>query len=639
MLTAIRQWVVRTMMKVKGETGIVQTMPKKDIVELNTQITAQRLMQNGIDPTTLKNANQVENAIIAIENKQKANLAENIRGGIRDTETAKVFNTAGEELDPNQPIIGGTQPGKKIDQDTFRRLAETNTQRIKQRISDKKVETDAEILARIEKENKEAAERLREKRIKEKMDDINEIEDPENMATGGRAGFKEGLLTVSGVNPTFDMEKKMQEIREAFYALPVKTQKRIGFKKFSEIYAQENFSSGGRAGFKMGRRAFLKLMGGVGAGIGALKSGLLKLAGKEAAPQVVKEVVEQTTKSTPPPYFFELANKIKILGTPGKPTMARQEVHNYKNYELMEDKATGDIRITIEKGDPERIGGNDGYRQEVLEYRAGTDDVVDEGLETQKGVRTPDEYEEATIYPEPDTGRLKDVEDGVDENTIKEIIEEVSEGGGNVDEVTLQKIKKGEQGLAGGGIARVGYLLGSGRRAGTALIREILKYFNRDQKISVSEMLRTFNTRELRKLLDKLSTYRKFDVKESGMPAPQIIKDRIKKLNVGKEKVLESVLGAANAARKLDADMALRQNEMIEATVKQGFSRQEAKELVEGLTTAIEKSQIQAGGPPRFKTATDEGIMDVEMMLKDLKTQGDGRKLNSSGGIAGMLGE
>ena len=390
-----------------------------------------------------------------------------------------------------------------------------------------------------------------------------------------------------------------------------------------ELNEDNNLASGGRAGFKMGRRAFLKLLGGVGAGIGALKSGILKLAGKEAAPQVVKEVVEQTTKSTPPPYFFELANKIKTLGTPGKPTMARQEVHNYKNYELMEDKATGDIRITIEKGDPERIGGKDGYKQEVLEYKKGNVDVVDEGLETQKGVRTSDEYEEATIYPEPDTGRLKDVEGGVDENTIKEIIEEVNQ--------EASKIKK-----AGGGIARVGYFLGSGRQAGTALIREILKYFNKDQKISVSEMLRTFNTRELRKLLDELSTYRKFDLKKSGMPAPQIIKDRIKKLNVGKEKVLENVLSAANAARRLDADMALRQNEMIEAAVEQGFSRQEAKELVEGMTTAIEKS---AGSPPRFKTATDEGIMDIEMMLKDLKTQGDGRKLNSSGGIAGMLGE
>ena len=47
----------RTMMKSKnGETGIVKTLPNKDLVELNTQVTAQRLMQNGIDPTQLKNA-------------------------------------------------------------------------------------------------------------------------------------------------------------------------------------------------------------------------------------------------------------------------------------------------------------------------------------------------------------------------------------------------------------------------------------------------------------------------------------------------------------------------------------------------------------------------------------------------------
>ena len=38
-------------------------------------------------------------------------------------------------------------------------------------------------------------------------------------------------------------------------------------------------------------------------------------------------------------------------------------------------------------------------------------------------------------------------------------------------------------------------------------------------------------------------------------------------------------------------------------------------------------------------TDIDKDIMDIEMMLKDLKTQGDGRKLNSSGGVAGMLGE
>ena len=84
-LKAVYQWVMRTMMKAKGETGIVQTMPKKDLVELNTQITAQRLMQNGIDPTQLKNADQVENAIIAIENRPK------VQQGIKSTKSADIF--------------------------------------------------------------------------------------------------------------------------------------------------------------------------------------------------------------------------------------------------------------------------------------------------------------------------------------------------------------------------------------------------------------------------------------------------------------------------------------------------------------------------------------------------------------------
>jgi hypothetical protein len=102
-LKAVYQWVVRTMMKAKGETGIVQTMPKKDIVEINTQITAQRLMQNGIDPTTLKNANQVENAINQIE------ASRNVQQGIKKTESAKVFDLEGKEIDPKKGIMGGRQ--------------------------------------------------------------------------------------------------------------------------------------------------------------------------------------------------------------------------------------------------------------------------------------------------------------------------------------------------------------------------------------------------------------------------------------------------------------------------------------------------------------------------------------------------
>jgi hypothetical protein len=162
-LKAVYQWVLRTMMKSKGETGIVQTMPKKDLVELNTQITAQRLMQNGIDPTAFKNADQVENVIKRLESRPTTEE-------VASTSEAKVFNIKGDELDPNKPIIGGTQPGKKIDTDTFIRLAERNPELVKQRIADKKIKKDedssaieAMIKARLDKDNKEGIARIRKK--------------------------------------------------------------------------------------------------------------------------------------------------------------------------------------------------------------------------------------------------------------------------------------------------------------------------------------------------------------------------------------------------------------------------------------------------------------------------------------------
>ncbi len=185
-------------------------------------------------------------------------------------------------------------------------------------------------------------------------------------------------------------------------------------------------------------------MGGVGAGIGALKSGLLKLAGKEAAPQVAKEVVEQTTKSTPPPYFFELANKIKSLGKPDKVTYAdRVEIHRYtgKNgdeYELVEDLSTGDIKITKDKILGMAGSGEETYEgvmdRSVLEYKKG-----DVNVDPDKKIasKAPDEYDEYKV--EFDVDGTEAEADDMSEFIRKEIIEEATE--------KLQKLKK-----AGGGI-------------------------------------------------------------------------------------------------------------------------------------------------------------------------------------------
>ena len=62
-LDAIRRWVVKTFLKEKEQTGVMVNLPKKDFVDLNTSITAERLMRNGIDPNSIKSVDQVDNII------------------------------------------------------------------------------------------------------------------------------------------------------------------------------------------------------------------------------------------------------------------------------------------------------------------------------------------------------------------------------------------------------------------------------------------------------------------------------------------------------------------------------------------------------------------------------------------------
>ena len=185
----------------------------------------------------------------------------------------------------------------------------------------------------------------------------------------------------------------------------------------------------------MSRRKFLQMLGGLAAlpVVGKFFKGA-KIASK-AAP-----VIEKTT-SSPPSYFFDLVNKIKILGDEGKSISPRTKTTTYKNYELQEDLTTGDIVVIKQKGDPDF-----NYEEEVLSLRKGQAD------ETTKGKTPPDEYDEYTVRPDMD-GKMKDVDDGIEPEGIKEILEELDVGGGNLDDLTLQEIKQGK--LASGGLARM----------------------------------------------------------------------------------------------------------------------------------------------------------------------------------------
>ena len=186
----------------------------------------------------------------------------------------------------------------------------------------------------------------------------------------------------------------------------------------------EDMAQGGRAGFKdgMSRRKFMQIMG----GLAALPIvGKFFKAGKVAAPAVeaAKETVTQA-----PSYFFDLVNKIKMFGKQSKVgPRERVNEFTYtgkdgSDYVMTEDIVTGDIKITKDK-----LGGaNYGdMSYDTIEDR--TEMVFRKGQmdESTKGKKPPDEYEEYKVEFDQD-GTAADATD-IDEISKMEIIKEVSD--------------------------------------------------------------------------------------------------------------------------------------------------------------------------------------------------------------------
>jgi len=188
-----------------------------------------------------------------------------------------------------------------------------------------------------------------------------------------------------------------------------------------------------RQNFAMGKRAFLKMLGGVGAGIAGLKSGLLGFGGKQATKKAVSETVKQAAGSgAPPPYFFKLVEKIKTLGddAPKLAVKDREKVTTYKDYTLTEDVTTGEKTIQRMKIDDDlKYDASEYYGKPVgeevyMSYRPGKGQID----ETTKGKTPPDEYIEDTSLirsDRPAEGEIMDTFEGVPDDLLEEVGEAV----------------------------------------------------------------------------------------------------------------------------------------------------------------------------------------------------------------------
>jgi len=469
----IRRWVMSQMTK-KSDDGIMITLPDSKKVDLNLNITMDRLLRNGFDPDAFTNPQQVDNAVNMINSRMvsrtiSADSAEGreITEKIFGKQKAPVFDLEGNRIPEGSGIMGGKsvkelmesgqvtkgargmKKSKKVeDREMFEAANKRLTSDVDSIIKDIKsmepmtaMKEANSVIGRKGKYKNLTPEESK-KILQDTEDHIFERDIPEeDFAKGGiaRIGLKGGLTPSDYL--------KVKDMLDHWHRYKRMGKPKISKADFAAAFFRENNADGGRIGLVgggMGRRGFLKMLAGLGGGIAAAKTGLLKLAGKEPAKQVAKEVVKSSGSGTPPPYFFKLVEKIKTMGddvTPKYATKDREVVTEYKDFELTEDIATGEKTIQRKKPSDFEYYDEQLYEDVYMNYKPG------KGQSDEATGRVADEYTEDTSYIRtsgPSKGDVYDTVDGVPDDVIQE---------GTMFEDNMTEFGKTKK--ASGGVARL----------------------------------------------------------------------------------------------------------------------------------------------------------------------------------------
>ncbi len=374
MTPIIRRFVIKLLSKDQG-SGITK-LPNQMQAGFQESMVTEKLVRSGYDPRMIKSETELKMIINRIDASKKQSKEQKDKAM---KQLADIMDMKGRKIPQGSKIMGGEA-----------------------------VETEAEIAARMNRENKEAIERF-----KKKMD-----EDPEEFADGGEVSGNFGVLS-DNADISKIIDQKVTDYENEYMQRTGKIPPEFYGDKYrmqlQKEYLMENKADGGRAGFMaggMGRRAFLKLMGMGGAGIAALKTGLINVFRPRS--QAVEEVVETVTKTDAmgvPEHFAPLVNKIM---KEGKLTKESDRIQTYqhpsrKDLEVDYEMDTGSVGVRFEtdqgtkadyylrKNPPDEVnprGGVDEFFDGEMVYRATPDGSYVKGFEEgiESGTSNLDEF-------------------------------------------------------------------------------------------------------------------------------------------------------------------------------------------------------------------------------------------------------
>jgi hypothetical protein len=212
-----------------------------------------------------------------------------------------------------------------------------------------------------------------------------DVTDLEPNAEGGIVGYYTGGMV--------DVEPNLSDIGHGSDALMARTRlvspgsQSTTSTGLNYLLAEDNdnirvpFSKG--KGVDLLRRGFLKTMGAAGAGIAALKTGLLSLGGKKATKEVAKEIITTPNAPGKPEWFDALVTRViregddvtKTMATKDREIVYRKKIDDETDVMVTQDLDEGVTRVDID--DPVRnVTGFDDPPTVSLQV---TDEIVEEG--------------------------------------------------------------------------------------------------------------------------------------------------------------------------------------------------------------------------------------------------------------------
>ena len=483
----------------RSDDGIMITLKDPKKVELLENIMADLLMRNGIDPRAITSEAQLKTILNQIEAASK----QTTQSGIRNTQSAKVFDMEGKEIPKGSKIMGG----KAIDDD----LPPPGSRGGKDDIAAPVQSSEESLKNMIEAENKKGIAKIKQRQ--KMLDDAIEDASPgfandikydaelvaENLAE--RMGLVYDDLPTKQRLDLYDkaytgLSKKRFKQRESLEdfvddAGGVDESDPRGIDDFIPDDDPEPLAKGGiaRIGLKdgMNRRTFLKLFTGLVS---------LPIIGKVLKPLKVGKtvtkvpIIKTDNVAGKPEWFDQLVNKVILEGdevTKRFATKDREIVHMKKldedtNIMVTQDLDEGAVRVEYQSpenvyGDPVQLrykkpNPDEGDPRPSAEFdtaesgpvgRAFGPDDYEIEIDELGGTSISDLTSDVSKLKEYATGQKQTLKEFVQSKKRKDKAKAISEGG--EDEMQAVIDRQGEfiqfddvypeQDFASGGIARM----------------------------------------------------------------------------------------------------------------------------------------------------------------------------------------